>query len=73
MKFRLDDDGDDLLLKGRVIHTRELFENGRVNDPGMAVQFHDLAPDEALALRTYLKESLASDLIQEQEERALWL
>lgn len=73
LKLGLGDGSEELWLKGRVLHSRELLDNGRANNPGMAVRFHDLDEFDRLALRRFVMTSLLQDLIGMQGQRALSL
>jgi CheY-like chemotaxis protein len=57
-----------LLLSGRVIYVKGLFADLFRVPPGMAVEFRGVSTGSAEKLRSFIKEYLASDIWEEQEE-----
>lgn len=57
-----------LVLKGKVIYKKEIYEGAFKMTPGMAIQFSDIAPVDSEALRSYIEGLLAHDIVDAQEE-----
>jgi CheY-like chemotaxis protein len=58
-----------LTVKGVVIYHKDVFSDSI--DPGMAIEFKDVAPRETGMLSAYITQSLAGDLWLEQDEDIL--
>jgi CheY-like chemotaxis protein len=61
--------GTSLNVKGIIIYHKDVFSDSI--DPGMAVEFKELSPLDTGMLSTYITQSLAGDLLQEQDEDIL--
>src|SRR3990172_2025207 len=61
-------DRQSLSLNGSVIYIKGLYADLFRVPPGMAVEFRDTAKEAALVLNAYIKELLARDLWEDQEE-----
>ena len=57
-----------LTFIGSVIYVKGLYADLFRVPPGMAVEFRDVLPDDAAALKSYIKEYLAKDIWEDQEE-----
>ncbi len=57
-----------ITLNGRVIYIKGLFADLFRVPPGMAIEFRDVSADSAAALTSFIKEYLAKDIWEEQEE-----
>ncbi len=55
-------------FSGRVIYVKGLFADLFRVPPGMAVEFRNVSPSSVIALRSFIKEYLARDIWEEQEE-----
>lgn len=58
-------------LAGTVIYTREVFADSSGMEPGMAIEFTMIPPQEAAALRGYVTGLLAGDIIGEPDEAVI--
>lgn len=61
--------GTTLNVRGVVIYHKDVFSDAI--DPGMAVEFKDLSALETGMLSAYITQSLAGDLLKEQDEDIL--
>ena len=52
---------------GNVIYIKGLYADLFRVPPGMAIEFQDMRPDKAARLTSYIKESLAGDIWEDQE------
>jgi len=57
-----------IFLKGTVIYVKGLYADLYRVPPGMAVEFKDVPNDAVIILRKYIKEHLAKDIWEDQEE-----
>ncbi len=60
--------GQFFTFQGTVIYQKNLSCDINLLDPGMAVKFHDLQARDAGALKAYIMDMLAGDLMEEQAE-----
>jgi CheY-like chemotaxis protein len=58
-------------LKGVIVHVQDLFGDFLKLSPGMAIEFSNLGKEESEALRKYVQNAMAKDLIEEQEEEVI--
>lgn len=58
-------------VRGTVIYTRKLFNDLFTLPPGMAIQFTDLSPEDAEALKYHIEDIMAKDIIEGQEEKVI--
>ena len=57
-----------MTFSGRVIYVKGLFSDLFRVPPGMAIEFRNISPSSAAALKSFIKEYLARDIGEEQEE-----
>jgi CheY-like chemotaxis protein len=57
-----------MTFAGRVIYVKGLFADLFRVPPGMAIEFANVSPHAAAALKSYIKEYLARDIWEEQED-----
>jgi len=55
-------------FKGNVIYIRGLYADLFRVPPGMAIEFQNVRPDNAAVLKSYIKEYLAGDIWESQED-----
>lgn len=70
IKFNLGDK-DSIQLKGTVIYTKKLFGDFLNLPPGMAIFFKDLTEANAKALKYYIEDLIAKDILDGQEEKII--
>jgi CheY-like chemotaxis protein len=61
-------DGVSMTFNGSVIYVKGLFADLFRVPPGMAIEFRNVSPGAAAALKSFIKEYLARDIWEEQEE-----
>jgi uncharacterized protein (TIGR02266 family) len=64
-------DKDTITLKGVVIYIKELFGDFLKLPPGMAIEFKGLSEDDYKLLRNYIKNLMAEDIIDDQDETVI--
>ncbi len=57
-----------MTFSGRVIYVKGLFSDLFRVSPGMAIEFRNVSPSSAAALKVFIKEYLARDIWEEQEK-----
>jgi CheY-like chemotaxis protein/Tfp pilus assembly protein PilZ len=70
IKCDLEDRGP-IQLKGNVIYTEKLFGNFMTHPPGMAIYFKELTEEDAKALKLYIEDLVAKDILDGQEEKII--
>jgi len=60
-----------LSLKGAVIYVKGLYADLYRIPPGMAVEFKDVQNDDVMILRNHIKEQLAKDIWEAQDEAVI--
>ena len=60
-----------LHLSGRVIYAKRLYNDLLKLPPGMAIRFGGLTSDDARKLKSYVKDLLARDILDSQEEKVI--
>jgi len=64
-------EGGSIKLKGRVIYTKKLFGDFLTLPPGMAIEFTGLTEDDSRALKFYIEDLMARDILDGQEEKVI--
>jgi CheY-like chemotaxis protein len=62
---------ESIQLKGIIIYTKILFGDYLTLPPGMAIEFKGLTEDNAKALKFYIEDLIAKDILDGQEEKAI--
>lgn len=60
-----------LFLDGEVIYTKQLSKDQFSTPPGMAIRFMNMIEDDRDMLKAHIKQLLAGDLLEEQDEPIL--
>lgn len=59
---------ESMIFSGRVIYVKGLFADLFRAPPGMAIEFSNVSPGSAPALKSFIKEYLAWDIWEEQKD-----
>jgi CheY-like chemotaxis protein len=62
---------ESIQLKGIIIYTKKLFGDFLTLPPGMAIQFKGLTEKNAKALKFYIEDLIAKDILDGQEEKVI--
>jgi CheY-like chemotaxis protein len=57
-----------LPLRGTVIYTKKMFGDFMTLPPGMAIEFEELPEKDAQTLKRFIEDTLAGDLMENQDE-----
>lgn len=61
-------EGQFFTAQGTIIYQKKISNDINKVDPGMAVRFNDFSTQHADALKTYIMDLLAGDLVEEQQD-----
>ena len=65
------DDGQSLSLDASIVYVKSLYGDLFKVPPGMAIEFKNLTSNESMVLKNYVKQLIAEDIIDSQEEEVI--